>query len=127
MAFLQMLQEMLTRDDIADLARPVAIMSIEKDNAGELKKYLNINMAEKGKVEWIAPVRFNLGPSMFIVKGKFLKQVYPKVKGKIGKSKFVDRDEIMNDNDFDDVGAIQSDSSSIGLDRSIRGGMGGAE
>jgi len=123
MAFLEVLQEMLTRTQVADLARNVAIMSVDRAEAGEPKRYLNMNIAANGEVEW---AQAN-SPGIFIMKGKFLKNIYPTIKGKLGKAKFVDRDAIRDEIGYGQVGAIQADSPSVGFDRSIRGGMGGAE
>jgi len=123
MAFLQMLQEMLTRTQVADLATNVAVMSLERAEAGDPKRYLNVHLASKGKVVW------ERGDSsvIFAVKGKFLKDIYPLVKGQLGKSKFVPRETIRDEMGFGSGGAIQSDMPSGGQDRSRSIGIGGAE
>jgi len=105
MAFLEVLSEMLTRSQVADLARNVAVMSVERDAKGDSRKFLNVNMATKGEIEWVQ----NTAPGIFIMKGKFLKDIYPKVKGQLGPSKFVDRDEVRKELEYGSVGAIQTD------------------
>lgn len=105
MAFLEMLQEMLTRSQVSDLSKNVAVMNVERDKAGEPRKFLNFNYAEKGEIEWVQ----NTQPGIFMMKGKFLKNIYPKIKGQLGPSKFVDRDEIRKELEYSSIGAIQSD------------------
>jgi hypothetical protein len=90
MAFLEILKEMLSRQQVADLASNVAVVSLEREKEGNPRKYLNINYATKGEVEWVD----SQSPSIFVMKGKFLRDVYPQVKGKLGKSDFVDREKI---------------------------------
>lgn len=118
MAFLEMLQEMLTRDQVADLATNIAVISIEREKEGNSRKFLNLNYARNGEVEW---VEMN-SPGIFAMKGKFLKDIYPKVKGKLGKARFIDRESIRDELGYGSIGAIQSDSPSVGFSRAERGG-----
>ena len=119
MAFLEVLEEMLSRSQVADLAKYVAVMSLDRAEAGEPKRYLNMNIAANGEIEW---VQMN-APGIFMMKGKFLKNVYPALKGKLGKSKFVDRDAIRDEIGYGQAGAIQADSPSVGFSKAEVGGV----
>jgi hypothetical protein len=106
MAFLEMLSEMLTRSQVSDLVRNVAVMNVERDENGDSSKYLYLHYAKKGKIQWVQ----NTVPGIFMMKGKFIKEVYPMVKGRLGKVKFVDRDEVRKGLEYGSVGAIQTDT-----------------
>lgn len=105
MAFLEILQEALTRDQVADLVRYVAIVSIEREREGNSRRYLNVHYAKKGEVDWAEMT----SPGIFIMKGKFLKDIYPNVKGKLGPVKFVDRDAIRDKMEYGKASAIPTD------------------
>lgn len=111
MAFLEILQEMLgdpaSRSLVSDLARNVAVVSVEKEKEGNPRKFLNLNYARNGEVEWVEIS----SPGIFAMKGKFLNEIYPKVKGQLGQAKFVDRDKIRDELGYGSVGAIQTDVS----------------
>lgn len=52
MAFIKVLSEMLSRQQIERLSQEVAIINVERHNAGEPKKFLDLCRAENGVVEW---------------------------------------------------------------------------
>jgi len=52
MAFVEVLSEMLSKQQLERLSQEVAIINVERHNAGEPKKFLNLCRAEKGVVEW---------------------------------------------------------------------------
>jgi len=116
MAFLEILKEMLTRAQVADLASYIAVVSMDREKEGNSRKFLNINYARNGEVEWVEAS--NTG--IFIMKGKFLRDIYPKVKENLGKFQFVNRDSIRDELGYGSVSAIKSDSPTIGFAK-IRG------
>lgn len=108
MAFIELLSEMLTRSQVADLAKNVAVVSLDREKKGNPKKFLNLFSAESGKVDWV-----DARPGIFKMKGKIIRDILPLVKGKIGNYTFMDRDAIENDYDMRSVSSIQTDSPSF--------------
>jgi len=83
MSFIEYLKEALSREQVADLARNVAVVGPEG-------KFLNLMAGRKGVVMWMNEPRFDL-------KGKILRDVIPNVQDEIGEYEIVDRDEIESD------------------------------
>jgi hypothetical protein len=102
MAFVELLQEALTRDQISDLAQNVAVVSVDRKNAGSPKYFLNLVYADNGEVEWSM---YRPG-SIFDMKGKIMKNILPKVKDQLGNYTFASRDELESDFDTRSLRAI---------------------
>jgi len=112
MAFLKFLREMLSRQQVADLATYVAITSVDRQKAGNPRCYLNLNVARRGEVEWDGPD----SASIFAMKGKLMRDVIPLVKDKIGKYTFVNRDVIWDEIGYGVPGAITTDDTARMVD-----------
>ena len=108
------LEEMLSREEVADLVKSVGVMSLNPKNKGQ---YLNLYVAKNGEVEWQDVRR-----GSFDMKNKIIKNILPLVKDKIGEYKFVDRDIVYNE-----LGIGQPTSSSGHVYKSIQPEKGSAE
>lgn len=106
MAFLEALKEaFLTRRQVAELASNVAIMSTEKDEAKDPRKYLNLNAAKMGKINWVDETN----PNIFGMKGKIIRDILPSIKNGLGEYVFVPKDTVRDEYGFGQTGGIPTD------------------
>jgi len=89
MAFLDVLCEMLSRQQVTDLAQVVAVVSIEKQREKNPRMFLNLNFAKEGQVEWE-----EYGPGVVAMKGKIVRDILPKVKDQLGAITFMSKNEL---------------------------------
>lgn len=92
MAFLDVLSEMLSRQQVNDLSKVVAVVSIEKQREKNPRMFLNLNYAKEGQIEWE-----EYGPGVVAMKGKIMRDVLPKVKDQLGAITFVSKDKLDDD------------------------------
>lgn len=92
MAFLDVLCEMLSRQQVTDLAKVVAVVSVEREREKNPRMFLNLNYAKEGQVEWD-----EYGPGVVAMKGKIMRDVLPKVKDQLGAITFISKDMLDND------------------------------
>jgi hypothetical protein len=105
MAFLEILKEMLSRQEVADLSKNVTLVSVDRENEKNPRKFLNLAYAKNGEVEWEGPDN----ASLFMMKGKIIRDILPKIKDKVGQYRFVDRDRVREEIGHGSHGAIQTD------------------
>ncbi|MDD5650749.1 MAG: hypothetical protein PHF86_10115 [Candidatus Nanoarchaeia archaeon] len=90
MSVIQFLKEAISREEAEDLVKTVAIMSTDGETKG---RYLNLNRAKRGEVEWVGVG----GAGIFLMKNKMIKDIIPIIADKIGNYKIVYKDDMPRD------------------------------